>query len=329
MAGFEPVETPSRRVFSRSLVSLKAYGSGQQTGPAVLIVPAPIKRAYIWDLSPQVSVVRHCLSRNMHVYLTEWKAPGPDDDDIGLDDYAEGFILDCLDALQAELGQRQVFLAGHSIGGTFCAIFSSLHSERILGLVLLGTPVRFGPDVGMIDLFAAISPPARSVTSCLGTVPGSFMSFTSSLVLPESFQAERWIDFIMSLPDPEKLKGHARVVRWTLDELPMPRKLFEDIMEKLYRENRFLSGTLKIGGRNALPEHVSAPVLSVADKRSLVAPPRSSLEFHDAVSSHDKQVLWYQGDVGIALQHVGMLAGENAHKHLWPEIIDWMHAHAW
>jgi polyhydroxyalkanoate synthase len=37
--------------------------------------------------------------------------------------------------------------------------------------------------------------------------------------------------------------------------------------------------------------------------------------------------LWYQGDTGVALQHLGMLVGRQAHKYLWPEVIRWLHAH--
>jgi polyhydroxyalkanoate synthase len=37
-------------------------------------------------------------------------------------------------------------------------------------------------------------------------------------------------------------------------------------------------------------------------------------------------VLWYEGDVGVVLQHLGMLVGRRAHQELWPAILDWMHA---
>jgi polyhydroxyalkanoate synthase len=39
-------------------LTLKAYSDGARAGPAVLLVPAPIKRAYIWDLAPGASVVQ-------------------------------------------------------------------------------------------------------------------------------------------------------------------------------------------------------------------------------------------------------------------------------
>lgn len=58
--GLGPVEAPYREVFRAPGVSLRRYGSGDESGPLVLIVPAPIKRPYIWDLAPEVSAVRRC-----------------------------------------------------------------------------------------------------------------------------------------------------------------------------------------------------------------------------------------------------------------------------
>ena len=54
--GLGPIETPSRVVFSERGVSLHAYEDSDRLGPVLVIVPAPIKRAYIWDLAPWASV---------------------------------------------------------------------------------------------------------------------------------------------------------------------------------------------------------------------------------------------------------------------------------
>ncbi len=52
------------------------------------------------------------------------------------------------------------------------------------------------------------------------------------------------------------------------------------------------------------------------------------LPFYEATSSAVKQMLWYEGDTGVALQHVGPLVGKNAHAMLWGKIIDWIHRNA-
>ena len=53
---------------------LREYG-GPKAAPSLLIVAAPIKRPYIWDLTPSVAVVRYCLGQGLRVYLLEWIPP--------------------------------------------------------------------------------------------------------------------------------------------------------------------------------------------------------------------------------------------------------------
>jgi polyhydroxyalkanoate synthase len=53
---------------------LRGYGD-DPTGPVFLIVPAPIKRAYIWDLAPGRSVVRAAQRAGFAVALIEWIEP--------------------------------------------------------------------------------------------------------------------------------------------------------------------------------------------------------------------------------------------------------------
>src|SRR5215467_10095779 len=65
---------------------LRAYVESS-AGTPLLIVAAPIKRPYIWDLADSVSVVRHCLQNCLQLYLLEWMAPSRSDKDARLRDY--------------------------------------------------------------------------------------------------------------------------------------------------------------------------------------------------------------------------------------------------
>jgi polyhydroxyalkanoate synthase len=324
--GFGPIETPSRVVLSEPGVTLRAYEDDGDEGPLLLIVPAPIKHAYIWDLVPWVSVVRQCVCNAIRVYLIQWERPWAAEQGYGLAEYADRLILDCLDAMEVEVGQSRAFLAGHSLGGTFAAIFSALHPERVQGLVLIGAPLHFGPGVGALGRLVAVAPRAHFLTAMPGNVPGSFLDMASLLASPMTFGAARWMDWLRSFPDPQAIDTHLRVERWTLDEMPMASRLFHEVVEELYREDRFLHGRLMVRGQRAAPTSVDAPLLSVVDARCPIAPPRSVLPFHHAVRSAETQLLWYEGDAGVVLQHVGMLVGKSAHQSLWPKILHWIHA---
>src|SRR3546814_4538896 len=74
-------DLPSRLAFSRPGVTLRAYSDGSGAGPVLLIVSAPIKRAYIWDLVPWASAVRRCIDSGLRVYLMEWAEPRVDEQD--------------------------------------------------------------------------------------------------------------------------------------------------------------------------------------------------------------------------------------------------------
>ena len=159
-----------------------------------------------------------------------------------------------------------------------------------------------------------------------GNVPGSFLDLVSVLAFPIAFEAARWADWVVSLPDLGALDTHLRVERWTFDEMPLAARLFREVVEALYREDRFLRGTLRVRGRRAAPDAITAPLLSVVDARCPIAPPRSVLPFHLAVGSPERRLLWYEGDTGVALRHLGMLVGRSAHRRLWPEIVRWIRA---
>ena len=70
-----PLETPSRAALTEPCLTLKAYPAGPDTGPVLLLVPAPIKRAYLWDLASWASVVRQCIATGLRVYLLQWEQP--------------------------------------------------------------------------------------------------------------------------------------------------------------------------------------------------------------------------------------------------------------
>src|SRR3712207_9159381 len=104
-SGLAPEEAPFRVLAEMPGARLRAYGAPDAKGPVLLIIPAPFKRAYIWDLLPEVSVVRHCLSRGLRVYLLEWLVPTPQEDEFGLAEYADRLPAAAPDAIGTETGR--------------------------------------------------------------------------------------------------------------------------------------------------------------------------------------------------------------------------------
>jgi polyhydroxyalkanoate synthase subunit PhaC len=325
--GFSARRTPSRVLWSGPRARLLGYGHVDgAAGAALLIVPAPIKRAYIWDLAPEVSVVRRCLDAGLRVHLLEWTEPSDSDARLGLDDHVERVIAPALDAVLAATGERQAVLTGHSLGGTLAAIAAALHPDRVAGLALIETPLRFGAETGALGPLVAAAPDTALAALGRACVPGSFLSLSAMSAVPDAFLAEPWLDWLASAGH-RAAAVHLRVRRWTSDELAMPGALLVDIVEALYRDDRFAGASLTIDGRLASPRPLAEiPLLAVVQPQSRVVPPKSALGLFANLPMRELRVLNYDGEVGVALQHVGPLAGPASHRDLWPKVLDWIGA---
>ena len=323
--GFGPAECAERVLASGRHWRLHAYSAARR-GLPVLIVTAPIKRPYIWDLAPTRSAIRYCLNEQLSVYLLEWLTPASGQGSAGLAAYAGEAISECLARAVRDAGGEQLFLMGHSLGGTLAAIHAALNPQGVRGLVLLGAPLCFQPGVsGFRDALVSLVPPGLSDTD---VVPGSLLSQVSAMASPSTFIWSRLMDAALSLTDPAATAIHARVERWGLDEAPLPGRLVQEIVDWLYREDRFYRGTLAVCGRDVGPSGLRLPTLMVINAADEIAPPASITPFAEAMPDRAARVIEYAGESGVGLQHLAILVGRHAYARIWPQIMSWIKASA-
>lgn len=318
--GLAPQECNFRVVSSGACWRLRDYG-GLEGAPPILIVSAPIKRPYIWDLAPSVSAVRYCLKNDLRVYLIEWLPPS-EDGHAGLDEYAGKAITACVKDVASRADGASPLLMGHSLGGTLAAIFCALEPQSVRGLVLLSAPLCFGPASSQFrDALVAILP---STFSDMEVIAGSLLSHTSAMASPNTFLFSRWMDAALSAGDPEALVIHGRVERWTLDEAALPGKLVGQIVRWLYREDRLCRGTLPVGNRTVGPSGLRAPTLAVINTADEVTPAGSVMPFIEKMPAECARLVKYPGELGVALQHLALLVGRQAYAQVWPKIISFI-----
>lgn len=316
--GLGPQPAPSRVLHEEPGFSLLRYDGGGE-GPTLLIVPAPIKAHWIWDLAPQCSVVRAALARGCAVHLLQWtSAPAH----WGLDEHVDA-LARMAERVAAGDGGRRPHLLGHSLGGTLSALYAARHPRGPASLVLVESPLCFGEATGALGPLVHSLP--HGYAQGFTHVPGSLVSLGASLASPDEFITESRLDaFAAAMSGPQAWRRHLLALRWTLQELPLPGPLVAQVSDALYRENRFMLGTLVLGGRAVSPRDVAVPLAAIADLRSRVVPAASVTGFVEATASPRPLVLHYGGDVGVSLQHIGALIGESAHRDIWPRVLDWV-----
>jgi polyhydroxyalkanoate synthase subunit PhaC len=320
--GLGPSECPYQITTSGPFWRLRDYGS-HAPAPSVIIIAAPIKRPYIWDLSPSVSAIRYCVRQGMHVHLLEWLPASQATGNNGLGEYTEA-ISGCVAKISGDGARAKPFLFGHSLGGTLAAILAAVASESIRGLVLLGAPLCFRPAANRFrDALVSLVPSGLSDAE---PCPGSLLSSMSTLASPHTFIWSRLADAAFSLANGRALEIHARVERWALDEAALPGKLVNQLVDWLYRENRFCQGDLMLGGKLIGPHSVSVPTLAIVNTSDDIAPRESVEPFIDAMPTRDVRIIEYPAEVGVCLQHLGILIGQEAYAQVWPKVMSWIGA---
>jgi len=320
--GLGPRECQFQVICSGPHWRLRAYG-GPDAGPLLLMVPAPIKRPYIWDLTPSVSAVRYCLHQGLRVHLLEWTPPSPDGS-AGMDAYGGRAIAACVATISNQTSGAPPFLIGHSLGGTLATIHCALEPRSVKGLILLGTPLCFEQASSRFrDALVALVPEKLSETN---VVAGSLLSRISAVACPNTFLWLRWVDAALSLGDHAAMDIHARIERWALDEVALPGKLVTQIVEWLYREDRFYHGTLTVLHRTVGPASMAIPTLAIVNAADEIAPVTSVAPFIDKMPTKDTRIIEHPGEIGVGLPHLAMLVGRAAYAQVWPQIVAWLKA---
>jgi polyhydroxyalkanoate synthase len=322
LLGFGPIESPHRVVASGSFWRLRDYGSTHRSR-SVLIAAAPIKRPYIWDLAPAVSAIRYCLAAGLRVYLLEWLPASDECGNVGIAECVQA-ISASLATIRSETECRMPFLMGHSLGGTLAAIYAATVPGTIGGLVLLSSPLCFRPGESSFRDALVSLVPARAPD--LDPYPGSIVSQAGAAASPYTFIWSRLLDAALSVADGRAMDIHARIARWALDEVALPGKLVSEIVEALYRENRFCRAILRVGDKTVGPSNLSEPILAVVNTADAVAPLASVSPVRDVLGSVRFQIVAYPAEAGVCLQHLGALVGKQAYARTWPEIMSWIYA---
>jgi len=324
MASVGVGETPSEVVYTENKLELLHYEPLTETQHEVpvLVVYALINRPFVLDLQPDRSVVRRLLEAGHDVYLVDWGEPSRLDASLGIYDYVERYIDNCVDVVRDRSGQDAINVLGYCMGGTLSTIYAALHPEKVETLGLMATGLRFEDTAGVLERWgdAAYYDP-RTVTDAFGTVPAEFLAAGFALMDPVANYLSKYVHLYDRLENEDFVENFARMERWLSDGVDVAGEVYAQFLEDIYQSNRLYRNELEVGGELVDITNIDMPVLQIVGEYDNLVPNEASLAFNDVIPADVTAIQYPTG-------HVGLSMSDAVHRDVWPEVAEWFFEHS-
>ncbi|MFB6297961.1 MAG: class III poly(R)-hydroxyalkanoic acid synthase subunit PhaC [Salinirussus sp.] len=312
--------TPSEVVYEENKLELLHYESRteEQYDVPILIVYALINRPYILDLQPGRSVVERLLDAGHDVYLIDWNEPSRLDQHLGLADYVDRYIDNCVDVVRERSGEPAINLLGYCMGGTMSAIYAARRPAAVNALGLMAAGLCFDDTGGVLELWGDgdyYDP--QDVVDTFGNVPAGLLDDGFALMDPVDNYLDKYVTLYENLDDDDFVDTFARMEKWLDDGIDLAGRAYVEFLEKIYQDNQLYRNEMELDGEPVDVERIEMPVLQLMGEYDHLVPPTASKPFGDVIGSDDVTTIEYPTG------HIGLSVSSSSHEDVWPRAADW------
>jgi len=293
-----------------------AAASSKKSAP-LLIVYALVNRPYMVDLQDDRSLVKHLLALGQDIYLIDWGYPDQSDRYLTLDDYINGYIDRCIDAVAQRHQVGKINVLGICQGGAFSLCYAATHREKIRNLITMVTPVDFHTPDNMlshwtrgmdVDLFV----------DTLGNVPADLMNWCYLTLKPVRLLQQKYIGLVDILDDKAEVENFLRMEKWIFDSPDQAGEAFRQFIKDFYQGNKLVNGGLKIGDYDVSLKNVTMPILNIFAEQDHLVPPDASRALKRHAGTKDYTELAFKGG------HIGIYVSGRAQREVPSAIHEWL-----
>ncbi|MCD6018302.1 MAG: poly(R)-hydroxyalkanoic acid synthase, class PhaC subunit [Bacteroidetes bacterium] len=300
---------------------LTLYRYDRDTEPTyktpVLIVYALVNTYKMLDIQPDRSYVKNLLAAGLDVYLIDWGNPTKSDKFLGIDDYVNGYINNCVDFVRKKNRVEKINILSICQGGTLSVIYASLYPNKIKNLVTHVTPIDFSTNDGLLFRWAKDMNFDKIVEGFNGLIPGDFLNQGFDMLKP-MMKLQKQQTLTSSLDDKDKLMNFLRMEKWISESPDQAGQCFKEFMTDLYQENKLAKGELEVGGKKVNLKNLTSNLLNIYATEDHLVPPAATIPLNDLVGSKDKELYSFKGG------HIGVFVGGKSQKELAPAVTQWL-----
>jgi polyhydroxyalkanoate synthase len=316
--------TPRQAIWTLNKATLYRYTPvlpAEQRHPVpLLLIFALMNRASILDLRPGNSFVEWMLAKGYDVYLLDWGAPGPEDSELGFDDYVLEYMPRAIRKVKAVSGSESISVLGWCIGALLSTMYGALRPEGLKNLILLTAPLDFSQKnaIALARMTDERYLDVELLLKAHGNMPGELIDYGAKMLKPVENFAGTWLTLFENLDKTKVVDSWHAMNTWVTDGIPMAGRTYRQLINDFYRQDRLMKGTLALRGEKVDLAKLTANLLVVIAENDHITPPCQSEKAVEKVGSSDKQVLRVAGG------HIGIMAGSAAAKLTWPKIDAWL-----
>ena len=308
-------QTPKQAIWTLNKATLYHYipvlPTEKRHKVPLFLVFALMNRPYVLDLRRGNSFVEYMVNKGFDVYLLDWGAPGPDDNDLKFDDYVLEYLPRAIRKVKAVSGSDEFTMLGWCIGAILATAYAALRPDSGLkNLILLTAPLDFtdkqaGGFVRWVN-DQAFDP--KKLVDAFGNVPGELIDYGAKALKPVENYIGSYLTLWDNLDNPRIVESWHAMNTWVTDLIPMAGATYLQLIQELYRENQLMKGTWTLRGERVDLSRIRANLLNVIALADHISPPCQSESVMKKVGSQDQFLMKVKGG------HIGMMAGSGALK---------------
>lgn len=216
----------------------------------LLIIPPPLNRFYLLDLSPHNSLVQHALEQGLQVFLISWRNPDHSHRDWGFNQY----VAACDSALQhieQISNSTQTSLLGVCAGGLLGLMLQGVlqargEAHRLCAASYLVTPLNAHMDTDLLRLMGSSSRQRlRTRVWQQGYLSGPQLARSFAWLRPDHFVWPQAVERYAM----DQAPAQRDLLFWSQDATRLPARLVDDLLDLFERDPLAEPGHLCVLGQ--------------------------------------------------------------------------------
>ncbi len=287
--GSRPVErartgaTPHSVIHRQNKACVRYFAppAGTPVGRTPLFVSMPLINTWtVFDLLPERSVIAALLADGVPVYLLDWGRPGPEDQQVRLDELVDDLLPRAVDRSLRHARQHHGADAldglGYCVGGTFLAISLARHPAMLRRLALLAAPIDFHAS-GRLSTWARPETfPLDDIVDGFGNFPRELMAGSFAWLRPMG-QLAKYKGLWERGDSADFRTLWAAMEQWNGDGVDFPGETYRAYVRGCYFDNALMQpGAWQLGNAPVDLSRGTAPATVFAAAGDHICPPEAA-----------------------------------------------------